>query len=157
MVGPEFAIKGAQRGLDRLKIEDNPGVAAARVGGHAGAPILVLRLDAPGQGYYLVPWQDQRGIVLIVQVDAESGLMASVAAPSVPLPRLAMSPEEARLASFDRLGVRVTGEPRLVWQACRETASPFQPLYEVPTETGNVFIGMDGSVHGSLTPFMKGG
>lgn len=157
LIRPEAAIEEAKRGLDRLEIEANPGVAAARTAGHAGVPVLVWRLDAPGQCYYLIPWQDERGILLIVQVDAQSGVMTSVAAPSAPLPRLTLAPKDAQHVASDRLGVDITGKPRLVWQPCREAPSPFLPLYEVPVNGGHIFVGMDGSVHRSLTLFGKGG
>lgn len=157
LIEPAAAIEEAKRGLDSLHIEDNPGLASARAAGHAGVPVLVMRLDAPGQGYYLIPWQDEQGIVLIVQVDAQNGMMTSASALSAPLQSLTMPPEDARRAASEILGVRVIDEPRLVWEACRETASPYQPLYQVPIEGGHVFVCMDGSVHRSLTPFMKGG
>lgn len=151
------AKNAAKLGLDRLHIEDNPSLASARAAGHAGEPLLIMRLNAPGQGYYLIPWLDERGIVLIVQVDAQSGLTAAVSGLSSPLQRLTMPPEDAKRLASDLLGVRVTGEPWLVWEPCREASSPFQPLYQVPVEDGNVFVSMDGSLHRNLTPFMKGG
>jgi hypothetical protein len=157
LIEPAVAIKEAKRGLDRIRLEDNPGAADARAVGHAGVPVFVVRLDEPDQGYYLVPWQDRRGILLIVQVDARSGVMSSMATLQAPLTSLTISPEEAKSFVSDRLGVRVTGQPRLVWQPCRETASPFQPLYQVPVDNGYVFVTVDGTVHRRLTPFLQGG
>jgi len=157
LIEPAAAAAEARRGLDRVRIDDDPLLAAARAQGQAGAPILVARLDAPGQGYYLVPWQDARGILAVVQVDAESGMTSSVAALPAPLARLTMAPEEARRIASDRLGVRVVGEPALVWKACREAASPLQPLYRVAIVGGDAFVAVDGSVFRSLTPFAKGG
>jgi hypothetical protein len=116
-----------------------------------------MRIDAPGHDYYLVPWQSEHGILLIVQVDAQSGAMSAVAAPSAPLARLTIAPEDAQRIVSSRLGVRAIGEPRLVWRACRESASSFQPLYQVLIEDGEAFVGADGSVYRSLTPFLKGG
>ncbi len=116
-----------------------------------------MQIDAPGHDYYLVPWQSERGIVLIVQVDAQSGAMSAVAAPAAPLARLTVTSEDAQRIVSSRLGVRAIGEPRLVWRACRESTSTFQPLYQVPVEDGEVFVGADGSVYRSLTPFLKGG
>jgi hypothetical protein len=157
LIDPATAIVEAKKGLDRLHIEDNPDLASARAAGHAGEPVLVLRLDAPGQGYYLIPWQDERGIMLIVQVNAQNGMMTSASALSSPMQSLTIPPEDARRVVSDQLGVSVTGEPRLVWEACRESASPYQPLYQVPVADGDVFVSMDGSVHLNLTHFMKGG
>lgn len=158
MIDPAVAKEEAKRGLDRIHTEDNPGVADARSVGRAGVPVLVFRLDEPDQGYYLIPWLDQHGgILLIVQVDAQSGVMSSMAEFPAPLSSMMISPEDAKKIVSGRLGVQVIGQPRLVWQACRESASPFQPLYQVPVENGHVFVGMDGTFHRSLTPFMQGG
>ncbi len=157
LFGAAAVIEEAKRGLDRLHIDDNPGLASALAVGHAGLPIFISRLDTPGQGYYLVPWQDDRGIFLIVQIDARSMVMSSVAVQSMPLHHLTISHEDAWCVASEYKGVRVTGEPRLVWQPCRETSSPFLPLYEVPIENGSLFVGMDRTVHRHLTPFMKGG
>lgn len=126
--------------------------------GHAGQGSLVLRLDTTGRDYYLVPWRDGRGIVAVVQIDAESGTMASVAVLPKPLERLMVTPDEARQAVSKRLGQRALGRPELVWRPCRETASPLQPVYRVTTEGGGTaFVGVDGSVYLGLTPFGKGG
>lgn len=157
LIGSQTAAEEAKRSLNRLRIEGHPGVAAASADGYAGVPVLVTRIDASGQDYYLVPWQDEQGINVIVQVDAQSGMMSSVVALSTPLARLTISPEDARHIATVTLGVRVIGEPSLVWRACRESASTFQPLYQVPIEGGDVFVGMDSSAYRSLTPFGKGG
>lgn len=157
LIDSTAAIEAAQQGLDLIRLEDNPGVAAARAESHAGEPILVWRLDAPGQGYYLIPWQSKQGVVIVVQVDAQSGVMSSAATLAGPVQRLMLASEEAQRAVSDQLGIHATGEPRLVWQACHETASPFQPLYQVPIEGGHVFVSVDGQVYRRLTPFMKGG
>jgi len=150
-------MQEARRGLQNVRLEHDPPAAAARAAGHAGTPLFVTRLDTPKHDYYLVPWQDQRGIVFVVQVDAWSGIMSSSAVLPSPLPRLVMSPEEARRLVADRLGRTVIGEPDLVWQPCRESASPLQPLYHVALDNGEAFVGVDGSIYPSLTPFGKGG
>jgi hypothetical protein len=157
LISATAATEAAKRGLQDVRLENNPGAAAARTAGNAGVPLLVTRLDTPKGDYYLVPWQDKRGIVLVVQVDAWSGVMSGAAVLSTPLPRLVMSPDEARQAVAARLSQRVIGEPQLVWRPCRESASPFQPLYQVPVAGGEAFVSVDGAVYRSLTPFGKGG
>lgn len=157
MVSPETAIEAAQQGLAQLNTTDQPGIEASLAAGQPGTPVYVSRCDQAGDGYYLVPWQEARGISLIVQVDASTGQLASVAVPSTPQPALVMSAEEARHHVSQQLALRVTAEPVLVWQACRETASPFLPLYRVDTEAGAVFVGMNGAVHHQLNTRMKGG
>jgi hypothetical protein len=152
LIDAMMAVDEAKRSLGRPPLRDTPGVA-----GKLGAPLLVRRLDIPEAYYYLVPVEDKRGILVVVQVDARSGAMSSAAVMPTPLPRLVMTPEEARDILSDRLGQRLIGEPQLVWQPCRESASPLQPLYYVQTESGDAFVGFDGSVYRILTPFGKGG
>jgi hypothetical protein len=152
-----MAVEAARRGLDRIDARADPAMARARLAGRAGTPLFVHRLDADHADYYLVPWHDERGIVAIVQVDARSGAMTSAVGLPSPSSRLVMTQDDARGAVSATFGERTTGQPDLVWQPCRESASPFQPLYRVPVEHGHVFVGIDGAVHRSLTPFGRGG
>jgi hypothetical protein len=152
VIDPMMAVEEARRSLGRPPLRDTPAAA-----GSPGTPLLVRRLDVPGQYYYLVPLEDERGILLVVQVDGTSGAMSSAAVMPAPIPRLVMTPEEARDLVSDRLGKRVTGEPQLVWQPCHESASSLQPLYYVQIESGDAFVGANGSVYRNLTPFGKGG
>ena len=157
MITPAAAVEAARRGLEALGLHRSPGIASALTAASAGAPILVARLDLPDRAYYLVPWAGDRGIELVVQVDASSGVMASAAPFPKPLPQLVLAPEEARRLVLERTGYRVLGEPRLVWLPCRESSSPLQPLYQIPTDEGDVFVGVDASVYPRLTPFGMGG
>ncbi len=125
--------------------------------GDPGDPVYVERLDQPGHGYYLVPWQQPQGIAAIVQIDAHTGTLASVATHSTPQRSLVLSHEELRRHIAAQSTLRVRGDPTLVWQPCRETSSPFLPLYRVPTDAGHLFVGMNGVLHHRLTPFGKGG
>lgn len=157
MISPDAAVDAAKRGLEQVDMRGNPDMAAVRSSGDAGPPILVERLDKPGQPYYLVPWHDPRGVVLIVQVDATSGSMSSTALIKTPLPRLTISDGEAQKIVSEHLGVPVVGQPKLVWTPCRESASPFQPFYQVPIAGGQAFVDMLGTLHAHLTSFGKGG
>lgn len=150
-------MEAAQKGLYHLNVADQPGIQQAMAEGQPGDPIYVARLDQPGHGYYLVPWQQARGITLIVLIDAQTGMFSSVAHQSTPQHNLVISLEELRRHIAEQSSLCVKGDPTLVWQPCRETASPFLPLYMVPTEGGNIFVGMNGALHRQLTPFMKGG
>lgn len=156
-ITPMVAIRAAERGLQKIDFDKNPDVAAAYLGGHPGVPLLVTRLDEPDRDYYLVPWQDQSGIVLLVQVDASSGDMLSAAVLPAPMRRIAMTPDEARRVVETRLKQHILGEPKLVWRPSRESVSQLQPLYQVAVDGGDVFVDVDGSVYRSLTPFGKGG
>ena len=157
MISPEDARAAAKRDIAAVRFDSHPDAVGALAAGEAGVPLLVSRLDRTASDYYLVPWSDERGIVLVIQVDAERGVMSSAAALRVPLSRLVPSPEEARAFVFERLRQRSVGEPQLVWQPCLESASPLQPLYRVVVESGEAFVGVDGSVHRRLTPFGRGG
>jgi len=156
-ISPTVAAQAAERGLQKIDFNNNPDVAAAYASGHAGVPLLVARLDEPDRDYYLVPWQEQRGLVLVVLIDAASGEMSSAAVLPTPLSRIAMSPDEARRVVETRLKQRIIGEPKLVWRPSHESASPLQPLYHLAVQGGDAFVGVDGSVYRSLTPFGKGG
>jgi hypothetical protein len=143
----------------REAIENSgPGVVAVGLDGatvRAGTPLLVKRLDSPAHDYYLVPWEDDRGIVAVVQIDAVTGAFTSAAPFPVPQERLVMSAEEAARAVSATVGTPAR-ETELVWMPCRESASPLQPLYRVRTEHGEVFVGATG-VQQTLTPFGRGG
>jgi hypothetical protein len=156
-VNPEAAVEAARRGLEALDLESHPGVASAMASADAGLPLRVERLDLPDRAYYLVPWIGSQGVELIVQVDVASGAMAGLVSLPRPAPRLALQPGEAERVVHERTGRRVLAEPRLVWLPCRESSSPFQPLYRVSTEGGDFFVGSDASFHSRLTPFGKGG
>ena len=156
-IGPLIAAEEATRSLDRMRIEGHPDAAAISADGHAGVPAYVSRIDVQGQDYYLVPWQGEHGIEVIVRIDAPNGVMSSMVVLPTPLEQLVLDPAEASRIAAAAQNTSVIGEPHLVWRACRESASPFQPLYQVPIEGGSVFVGMDGSVYRALTPFGKGG
>jgi hypothetical protein len=122
---------------------------------NAGAPLFVHRLDVPAHDYYLVPWEDDRGIVWVVQVDAVNGGFASAAPFPSPQPRLVTSADDVRRAVAEKIGP-VIDEPCLVWMPCRESTSPLQPLYIVKTQAGAVFFSWSG-IHLALTPLGRGG
>lgn len=150
-------MEAARHGLSQLNVADQPALQRTLAEGNPGLPVYVARLDQPGHGYYLVPWQQARGIAAIVQIDAQTGTLASVATPAAPQPALVISKEELWRQIAAQSSLRVIGDPILVWQPCRETSSPFLPLYRVPTDAGPLFVGMNGVLHQQLTPFGKGG
>ena len=157
LISPTAAVRAAERGLREIDFDRNPDVAAALAAGHAGIPLLVTRLDQPDHNYYLVPWQDQRGVAIVIQVDASTGEMLSATVLPAPTPRIVMTPDEARRVVETQLKQRVTGKPKLVWRPSHESASQLRPFYQVAVEGGDVFVGVEGSVYRSLTPFGKGG
>lgn len=157
MIDPATAMEAARRGLAQLDVNKTPAISAAYAAGRAGMPALVTRLDSTGLSYYLVPWQDEQGIHLVIQVDAQNGTMSSLAVISPPSSTMTLSPDAALNLASVQLGSDSEGEATLVWQACRETSSPFLPLYQIPFADGQVFVSMSGGVYRQLTPFNKGG
>lgn len=153
-IKPSTAVQHARHGLDGVA---DRAVTRALRRGKPGRPTLVLRLDGVGEGYYLIPWRDSGGVVLVVQVDARTGAMLSSAALPAPVKSLGLTADQARRIVQEQTGLRAASKPRLVWQPCRESASPLQPLYEVVLQGGRVFVCPAGVVHRRLTPFGKGG
>jgi len=155
VIGAAEAAHAARAAVERLRGPGHEAVISAAAMAVAGAPLLVRRLDVPGRAYYLVPWERSGGVVLVVQVDAESGEMTTAAALPTPLPSLLMSPADAQARVAERF--TVSGPPHLVWKPCRETMSPLQPLCAVPTDRGEVYVTIDGTVHTTLTEPGRGG
>jgi hypothetical protein len=147
LIAPREAIEQSARGADVIHLD--------RATARPGVPLLVKRLDSPAHDYYLVPWEDERGIIAVVQVDAVTGVFTSAAAFRSPQRQLVMSAEEATRAVAATFGT-AAGSPELVWMPCRESASPLQPLYRVRTGDGEVFVGHFG-IQRTLMPFGLGG
>lgn len=149
MIDSPTAVEEASRGLHAV-LGDAGGRSLAQT--HPGVPLLVARLDDPSADYYLVPWENERGVFVIVQVNAWSGAMASVAELPAPQPRIVIAPDDAVRSVPD-----ARGTPLLVWQPCRESSSAFLPFYRIDTSEGMVFVRGDGRVFRTLTPFGRGG
>jgi hypothetical protein len=147
LIDARTAVDEASRGLHSVL-----GDTAVRSQLHPGTPLLVTRIDEPDAGYYLVPWENEHGVAIIVQVDAWSGAMASFAELPSPQPRMVIPPADAMRAVPGALGI-----PQLVWQPCRESSSVFLPFYRVDTSAGAIFVRGDGRVFQTLTPFGRGG
>ncbi len=79
MIDAGEAAAAARRALRELHGAGHADVLAAVATGEAGEPALVVRLDVPDASYYLVPWRDVRGVIVIAQIDATSGALQSVA------------------------------------------------------------------------------
>jgi hypothetical protein len=149
LIDARTAVEEASRGLHSVL-----GDAAVRslAQAHPGTPLLVARIDDPNGDYYLVPWENERGVAVIVQVNARSGAMASLAELPSPQPGIVITPDDAVRAVPNARGI-----PRLVWQPCRESSSAFLPFYRIDTGEGAVFVRGDGRVFQTLTPFGRGG
>lgn len=156
MVDAEAAASAARIALRDLHGPGHGAARAAVANGDVDSAFLVARLDRPERSFYLAPWRDERGVVLVAQIDAASGALNSVVVLAEPVGDVLIPPERARsLVIAGRGGA--AGDPQLVWRPCRESMSPLQPLYRVPTEGGAAYVAMDGTIHDRLTPLGKGG
>jgi hypothetical protein len=155
MIDAEAAASAARIALQDLRGRNHDAAIAAAATANAGRAVFVRRLDQPERSYFLVPWHDARGVVLVVQVDT-NGEMRSLAVFPKPVDHLVIPKEKVRslvAASSDR----TAGDPELVWWPCRESTSPLQPLYRVPIGGGELYVTADGSIRERLTPLSKGG
>jgi len=156
VIDAKAAASAARSALRDLNGPGHDAARAALAEGNVDSAFLVARLDRPERSFYLAPWRDKRGVVLVAQVDAASGALNSLAVLPEPVGEVVISKERARsLVMAERGGV--AGDPQLVWRPCRESMSPLQPLYRVPIEEGAAFVAMDGTIHDRLTPLGKGG
>jgi len=157
MITPETAAACARRELSRVNLDYEPGAAKARDEGRAGQPLFVKRVDLPDADYYLVPWEVDDRIEIVLQISASGGAMSSMAVLKPPVSRLLMSPRQSVEAVREAMQVSITGDPEVIWEPSRESATPLQPLYRVPVSGGYVFVLSDGRVLRGLTPFGRGG
>ena len=156
MIDADEAASAARQALAALSGPSHEAAIAAAASGEAGWPLFVTRMDRPDQSYYLVPWHDEQGIVLVVQIDADDGAMRSFALLPAPVGQLLISKEQAvRLVAESR--IQVTGDAELVWKPCRESTSPLQPLWRVPVEGGERYVTAGGEVRDRLTELGRGG
>jgi len=120
--------------------------------------LLIHRLDIEA-AYYLVSWREPSGRETVVAaIEADSGELLEVAVHPRPISARRMTPAEARNAVARKLPeVTIFGEPRLVWQPCRQTFDMLSPMFELGTERGQVFVTLDGTVHVKLDRAGKGG
>lgn len=130
-----------------------PGAAPPQV----EKPIRVARLDRGGY-FLLVPLRDgleRRGLV---QLDAETLAVESIAAVSGDQILSLLSPQEA-LAMAQAAFPQEHGwrEPELGWRPCRESYSSLMPLWVVGHAEGQVYVGQDGRVFAQLSQGKGGG
>lgn len=156
-VGGDRATEGARRGILEYGLDNDPALASAARGGQPDTPLLVDRLDDPGNAYYLVPWMTAEGVAFVVKVDASTGAMLSATTFSRPIRSPFLTPNEALDSVRRMLPHDALGRPRLVWRPCRESTNPSRPFYEIPLDEGVLYVDMDGSVIVELTPLGLGG
>lgn len=151
------AVDAARRGILDYSLDRDPSVKSALKTGHPETPLLVERLDRPGDAYYLVPWRIKEGVVFIVEVDAATGAMLASSTFPNPIPSPFLLPEEAAHFAAREFPQYTLGKPRLVWKPCRESTSSMRPFYQIPCDHGFLYVDMDGSTLLELTPLGLGG
>jgi len=157
VISPAEAVTAAARALKELDLRTNANMAHALAGAHVGPPLFVKRLDVPDRDYYLVPWENEDGITLVMELYASAGSLAGAAPLKKPVRHITLSPKQAIAAVAQSTGREPAGEPQLVWRPCRESPSPMRPFYRIATETGELFVSPEGQVYTTLTPFGRGG
>jgi len=154
---PNKAIDVAVHGIRKHNLDRDPMIASIIDKGDAAAPLLVERLDIPGHSYYLIPFLFEGYVGLIVQLDARDGTIQSATPVAKSKSSLFLGVEQAiDIFSQRHPGLKLQ-KLKLVWQPCRESSSPLQPLYQITIEGGAYYMGMNGSIYDNLTPFGRGG
>jgi hypothetical protein len=158
-----FAQEGIEEyGLDRTEI----GARALRVGSF-GEPVLVARLDRPGDYYYLSPWEVGGEAAGLVEIDARFGFFKSFRTESAGRRGLLVGREAgARLReTIDGRRIDLLNEggrftvypgtycisPTLVWKPCRESWSPHLPFHQVVIGGHVLYVRIDGRIFTQLT------
>jgi hypothetical protein len=171
LIAPNQVAKFAAAGLSEYGLKDSELGAEALSGGNLGQPLLVQRLDRPGDFYYLAPWQRGGRTTAFIDIDARFGAFKSMRVISTPTRNRAVpkSPTRgARDSLARRLDNRVfdlPGEqgrlrvrpgtycvpPVLSWKPCRESWSPSLPFYHIVVGGHSLYLRIDGAVFTELT------
>jgi hypothetical protein len=160
----------ATKGLHEYHVHESELGKSALSAGAFGEPLLVQRLDRPGDFYYLAPWEVNGAIAALVDVDARHGLFKSVRVLEKPAEGWAIGGRKGNVRSaisrivdgnvFDlaeeKGRVRIFPgtyciPPVLVWKPCRESWSPHLPFYHVVVGGYSLYVRIDGPVFTHLT------
>lgn len=126
-------------------------------------PLLVQRVDKSNAFYYLVPLNGADQTLLVVMVDAFSGRFKEAAKLSSPgvYPRIdvdrAIAIMRAQLPPAQQM-TPLSAAPSLVWRPCRQSQSPFEPLWHLRIGAQSGYVDQNGRLSGTLeAPLLKGG
>ena len=122
----------------------------------AGVPAracYVERLDHPATGYYMVVFGGESDAVGVAAVDGMSGEVTSHAPVAGAKPHL---PVIAARAS-ELAGAAPLEPPRLVWRPCRASQSMLNPIWEIRTAGGLIYIDQQSQLWTRLEPGGPGG
>ena len=170
LIESEQVAELAENGLREYRLRETEFGERALHAGKPGQPLLVQRLDRPGDFYYLTPWEQDGRVAALIDVDARFGVFKSV--------RILSEPAESWMIGAKKGNVRsVIGRaiddkvfdlpdekgrfsvfpgtycipPVLVWKPCRESWSPHLPFYHVVVGGHSLYVRIDGPVFTHLT------
>jgi hypothetical protein len=169
---PREAVRDlAMQGIKHYRLHEDENARETLQWGELGEPLMVQRLDRPGDFYYLTPWEGDGRITAMVDVDARSGAFKSLRVLSQPARDWTIGGrrrEGVRSAISEMIDGRIFNlsdmkgrfrvypetyciPPVLVWKPCRESWSPHLPFYHVVLGGQSLYIRIDGAVFTHLT------
>ena len=169
LIAPKQIAKFATEGLEEYRLKDSEFGGPALKSGSLGQPLLVQRLDRPGDFYYLTPWQRSGKIAALIDVDARFGVFKSIRVLPAPAQDWAIGgskgPRDHIASSLDNRLFELPEErgrlkvypgtycipPSLVWRPCRESWSPHLPFYHIVIGRHSLYVRLDGPVFTQLT------
>jgi hypothetical protein len=177
LISSQQAIKFAEMGLEEYRLAEGAPHKQILQGGRLSEPVVVHRLDRPGNYYHLVPWEHDSMIAGVIEIDARFGIFKSFYSFAAPIQGgLLDSKSSKELHSqiakrVEGLKVQIPGEqgfvtirpgtycilPVLVWTPCRESWSPALPFHMVTTGSQILYVRIDGQVFTHLTTNVHGG
>ena len=160
----------AAEGIEEYSLAQSEFGGALRTG-RFGQPLLVQRLDRPGEFYYLAPWERGGRIAALVDIDARFGLFKSVRVLPAPARHWAIGRGSstrlreaiARLLDGKKFERPDDGgrfkvypdtycvPPVLVWKPCQESWSPHLPFHHIVVGGHSLYVRIDGPVFTHLT------
>src|SRR6185503_17322300 len=171
LIAAKQIAKFATEGLEQYGIKDSEFGGPALKSGSLGQPLLVQRLDRPGDFYYLTPWQRSGKTVALIDTDARFGVFKSIRVLPAPAQDWAIpvgsskGVRESVVSSLDNQVFKLPEErgrlkvypgtycipPVLVWKPCRESWSPHLPFYHIVVGGHSLYVRIDGPVFTQLT------
>jgi hypothetical protein len=171
LIAAQQVTRIAADGLEEYGLARSEFGATALRSGKFGQPLLVQRLDRPGDFYYLAPWERNDRIAALVDIDARFGVFKSIRVVTEPARDWSIGgASTTRLR--DALAKSVDGKtfelpeeqgrfrvfpgtycipPVLVWKPCRESWSPHLPFYHVVVGGHSLYVRIDGPIFTHLT------
>ena len=162
MIDTEEITELLMQEIERHGLSRNKLFSEALDGARPSKPILVKRLDKTESYYYLVPMKKGNTVTAMASIDAMSGQLGGCVAYPEPI----KTPFITRAQIVKRITGRTIDlgkgkielcegkfrvEPEMVWKPCKETLSPYYPLYVVTTATDKqIFIDYMGNVYTEL-------